>query len=548
MINSAAPRIEDHDYTDNSVSIYSKSVTADQIDEQKVTRISEKELINNVVSSLKEIGKSKKIDEFDLKDNCIEWINAILNRDELSEKYLKFLLNDFTGDMMTRMRESDKSAIAILTNDYLLLCHAKKGEKTITPIYQVVDRMLDKDNVDRFVIFQKGKEDTINVIYYEHSKSVFFTRWLGIPDKDAYYYNGGENRIFGQIDGYKVVLELTDEDIDSKLLKGEGNIKIKDNQIIFDTQISRLPISQIRSGKKHYTKISQFYQDYLGRRYQLTYYQDRYKEIIQSVDPLFYPYYDYEYKLIKYEEDHEKIIVRKRNPNIHILFCGSIVSNDQIIEIDTDYLDQLYANFENNVPTRIFHAGVDLHLYDSEPFKIGPLEIFNNITQNDCVNKILDCIKENSIADKLILDSLNYVAFKILAEVNKNMPIAYIFEKIGSKICENIEKAPKIIQNEGEIVEFKSASIFEGKDDEIATKLIDDISKKIKENPYKVYIIGVEDDTKQVTPLQSRRVNSERLGHIKQIITKVHHNTEIWPIKVPINNNECIIIMIVCEP
>lgn len=536
------------DITEKSLYIYSKQVKESNIEKQIVSRVSDKELIRNVIDSLIAIGRSKSIDNFDISINCADWIDTSLKTDIKNldvEKSVKFLLNDFSKDMMTRMRESEKYALAILEEGSLLLCHAKMGEKTITPFYQVVDRMLDKDNVERFVIFQKTKGN-INVIYYEHSPSISFTRWLGVPERDAYYHQGGNNRIFGEIDGFKVVFEMTDDDIENKLLKGDGALKIENNQIIFSSQISRLPISQIRVGNRHYTSASQFYRDYMLRRYELAYYRNEYQNIIQTLDPLFHAYLDCENELIKYEGGKEKIVIRKRNLNFKILFAGPSPLSDQIIEIDDDFLNMIHANFENQVKTRVFHAGMELTSPPGdEPFRIGSLEIFNNIQCPESIKKLIKFLDETIISDQLLKDALIYSVLELLVDSNKNMPISYLFKVLKDRIGEKIVKPATVAQNEGPVIEYKSSSHCNGTNEEIADIICKDLSKKLTENPFKIYFFGIENDSKQVSPLPSRRMDTDRLGIIESLIKRrFDFPIEVFLIKIPILERECIIEMV----
>jgi len=402
--------------------------------------------------------------------------------------------------------------------------------------------------VERFVLFKKST-DSINVVYYEHSPSVFFTRWLGIPERDAYYHHGGNNRIFGEIDGFKVVFELTDDDIEDKLIRGNGVLKLENNQIVFNSEITRLPISQIRVGKKHYASVPQFYQDYVLRRYDLAYYRDEYQKIIQTLETLLYAYLDCETKVIRYEGDQEKTVVRKKNPNFNIIFAGPVQSVDQKIELDREFLDRIYANFENQVTTRVFHVATELIFpqYD-DPLRIGSLEIYNNIGCPECVELLINFLNSASISDRLLKDSLFYSVFELLADDNSNLPISYLFDQLKGKIRERIVKPPIVVQNEGSVIEYKSASYCEGSNEEIAEEIFKDLSKKMKGNSFKIYFFGIENATKQVLPLSSRRMDTDRLGNIESLIKRRFEvPIEIYLVKVPVNERECIIEIVACS-
>lgn len=187
-------------------------------------------------------------------------------------------MNDFTDSLMTRMREESKYAVAIITPCYLFLCHTN-SEFTMTQSWKVVKRMLDKDNVDRFVFFNTDNK----VVYYEYYKSISFVEWLGIPEEDAFYYLASKNRIYVDLEGIEASLELSDEQIDSILIKGDSDIKIQNDILYFQYPIKNLNIKHIKSGRKTFDSIREFKQYYLARIKRLTHYKEEYKKLSNSM-------------------------------------------------------------------------------------------------------------------------------------------------------------------------------------------------------------------------------------------------------------------------
>ena len=223
-------------------------------------------------------------------------------------------------------------------------------------------------------------------------------------------------------------------------------------------------------------------------------------------------------------------------------------SVDRFIKIDEEFLNTIYANFENQVNMRIFHAGMELYPQDSEPTKIGSLSIYNKVSYFNCISPLLDLYTEGQLIDEILKDSLNYSIFKLLAEANRNFPISYLFDKLSDKIGEKIQKPHRVSQNESAIVEFKSASELEGSDTDIATRLSADLTKKLGRSPFKIYFFGVEDDTKQESPIPSRRINSDRLGHIESLLLQtISLPIHLHIVKIPINDLECLVLLMACE-
>ena len=102
--------------------VYSKQIKERDIKKAKITRNIDKKNISNVITSLREIGTQKDMDDLELDDNCAIWIMEILSGfTESMETALKYLLRDFTDSMKTRMREGDKYAISIVSDNYLII-------------------------------------------------------------------------------------------------------------------------------------------------------------------------------------------------------------------------------------------------------------------------------------------------------------------------------------------------------------------------------------------------------------------------------------------
>lgn len=527
--------------------VYSKQIKTKEIDNNVVTRTADKERFESVILSLKQIGKVKPLDQFDLKENCVQWVNDVLsgfsNTDTTKDANLKYLLNDFSSSMMTRMREEDKYALAIVSDKFLLLCHTTMGEQTITPVCDVVDRMLDKDNVERFVIFTKQDEIT-NVIYYEHSPSEFFIRWLGITQKEAFAYLGGKNRIYGALDGIHYVLELTDDEIDSQILKDTGAFNRDNNQLFLKTPIEVIDIRQIRVGKKQYTNMPDFLQDYLARRYELDFYQEAYQKISESLDPLMHTYIDDFDAVITVSNKNDEIKVKKRNAKIQILFAGRTKTSIDI-QFRESFFARIFSDYKNGVDIRIFHAGMKIFDQDVGSFKIGSMEIFNEIQSHPTIDELLELNKNTDIRDAVLSNSLQYAIFQLLNQYNADKPIALFFSKFAQAFGKNIKNPKKVTQNEGDVIEFKSRDFLVGKDIEIINRIADDIDTKIREQPFKIYLFGVDEKTNKVEPMTTRKFGSDRIGGIeKALIKKCNNIVKISLVKIPLNQGEeCLFFM-----
>jgi hypothetical protein len=453
--------------------VYSKRINDSIIIESEITRKSDRENISQVVDSLIMIGKYKKLDQLDLKTNCKNWIKEVLggNCDDLETK-IEYILNDLTDSMKTRMREEDKYVVAITYCDYLILCHSRGRESTITPGWKVVKRMLDKDNVDRFIYFKKEGEYIV-VYYYEHYPSDSFIAWLGIPEREAFYYMGGRNRIYTIIDGINCAMELSDDEVESLLLNRRCDFKIENDRLKLSNPIKILQIGQIRVGKKSYKTMDDFLQGYLARRYNLASYGQRYKELISSLEPIIFQFIDYPDQVIKIESCSEQTYLFKRNPNIYILFASKLKSGGTI-QLQESFFTEIYTKFSNYNPVRIFHAGMKLYSSNEGHFRIRSMEFFNKLELNELIIKLNEIYNSTSLKDNILEQALCYGLFYVLNDKNKTTPISLFLEKMLKQLSNEIKSSEKIVENESNAIEFKSRDFVVGKNEEVAEKFSQD--------------------------------------------------------------------------
>lgn len=243
-----------------------------------------------------------KFRKLNLDENTKIFIETLLDTDD--DIYIKLLLNDFSKEMKTKMREKDNYVILMRNGTKLILAHSKMGEQSITTNFDVFERLLDKDNVMRIVFFEKENE-IITVRHYEKNKSKFFIKWLGLPQKNLFYTFGGENKFYSEIQGFPIILEINDEDIDS--IKNNEYIDIDGENIRFKNKISTLPIKHIMRQRTKYNNYNDFDRDRISRKYDLAYYKEYYIKLNESLDPTFSKIFDCETEVIGGEKNYRKI-------------------------------------------------------------------------------------------------------------------------------------------------------------------------------------------------------------------------------------------------
>ena len=515
----------------NLIFVFSKKVKETEVHYTEIEREIEAEKIKNVLNRLPQ-GRKKKIEEIELRTNPKNWILSLIDGypSDVDREKMANLISDFTENIMTRMREEEKYVIGMLSEGELILCHSVFGEETITPEWKIIPRMLDQDNVMRYVHFKK-EVDSFRVKFYERYATDSFVEWLGLSQREALFHFGGRYRIYTEIGGINSVFELTENQIEQWI---EEHPEIRTSKIKLKSPIEMLNITQIIVGKTKYNNPKDFLQDCYAEKYRINYSQEQFKEIIKTLEPYQYKFFDEKSQVIMIKGDDKITKVEKKNPNFDILF------STENIECRESYLDDIFRRFINGERIRIFHAG---EKFLSVPIEIKPMEIWNKIKLNELTQKIIEYYQTANLQDRVLTRIFGFVIFTLLDAQNKPSYIHHFLEKFCKKFIEDIPPVSKITKLEDEILEFKSRDYFGGKDEEIAMKICTDLKKKLKEPPYKIYLIGVEDDG-TIGFIPDSRIKSDRLENIRQKIKQESQVTHLYLTPVKCGDNENILILI----
>jgi len=456
------------------------------------------------------------INELDLRTNPKRWAISLLNGYpyNVSREVVENLITDFTDSMKTRMREESKYAIGLLILDKLILCHSVFGEETITPEWQIIQRMLDADNILRYVCFEKSEED-IFVKFWEKEATSSFVDWLGLPRKQAFLF-GGSYRLRGEVENMVTEFQLTEDDIKTWV---DEHPELEEGKINFSSPIQYLNINEIRVGHKKYERMGDFLQDYVAESYGLLKYQGKYKEIMEEMLPLLIKYYDEKTRLVRKEGDEEILEISKTLPNFDVFFTN------HYIEIRYTYVEDLIKRCLNNEPINIYHAGVE---FTYKPLQIGNIKIYNKILFTDLINTMIKYFENTNLQDKYLISCIKYAIFHLLAYTNEQSPISYLFERISQGISHMLKLMGGFTKLEGQILEYKSKDILTEKTNKVVEKLTQDFSEKLNVSHFKIYFIGVEDDG-SIDSIPKSRISSSRIQNITNSIESKLKSSEIHP-------------------
>lgn len=491
------------------------------------TTLEEPEAVQGVLRILDSLpgGLEKQLAELRLRSNVKEWIESLFKdvdrRD--ADRLLGYLLNDFTDSMRSRMRETGKYAVAFLVSDgRLILLHSRYGEEVVTPGWKVYERLIDSDNVLRYVWFTRDGK----VRFYERYKTRSFAEWLGLSAREALHYYGARFRIHVDLAGLPAVLEL-DEDEAARLI--EQHPELLEGRISLAQPVSVLPISRVQiSRNKSYSSVKEFLKDFYAMRYGLDYYVDRCREILESLTPLLGRLVDDRERV--YVADSGETVLEKRVNNI-VLVCAV----RGLIELSPGFRDWIAYRAANWETVELFHVAEPLA---AEPHKAGPFIFYNEVA--DEAAEVYSS-RADSIDSPFLRLLLLYAALKRLAATSPRDTLGYLFEEIALTLKGLVvERIPGSLPvPEGEVLEYKAADYYS----RVAAnpgQLAEDMAKKLGASPVKLYLIGVADDG-SLEGIPASRLRSDIAGKIAVVLSK---KLGVWADALPLVYGEKGILVI----
>jgi predicted transcriptional regulator len=470
------------------------------------------------------------VEDIGLRTNPKKWVSSLLAGypNDFNAQDVEYLLLDFTEPMQTRMREETKYALALLMENGLFVCHTIYGEETITPEWEIIPRMMDIDNVLRYVSFFI-KEGIIYVRYWERHATSSFIGWLGLPRKQAFLF-GGTYRILSRIEDVTVELQLTEDEIDGWI---KAHPEIKKGKIDLASPVQYLTVEEIRAGRKHYDHAEDFIQDFEAEKRGVPRYQHEYKKLKSEALPLLVEYYDEETQVVSVVGDEENIEIEKITPGFDILFA------DGVIRFRASYLSELARRLLNRQEVNVFHAGHDFRI---EPYVLGRLRVFNKLKVNKVSQLITDYYNDTNLQDNLLDSIVRYAALQVLGGANANSPMDYVVSNLGKALLDEVGLVGSLSKLEDTVIEYKSRDVLSGGNDQVISTLAEDVQNVWKSSTLAILIVGVQDDG-TIDAVPSSRVTSDRLETIRKGLARELHVEKVYVSSIRSENGALILVV-----
>ena len=520
---------EEKSSEEGPVHIYYREIQKKETQSRVVADPEAVSIFQTVLDGFDRQTRKHQLSDLDMDDNPSMLIEDLLTSyPDHGKMSYTMLMNDFCDSMRTRAREKGKYVVLILTEGSLHICHSDSNEKTITKEADVIERLLDTDNVDKYVRFSQTAGDELVVQQHErHNMTKSFSEWLGIDREEIAYRSAGEVNIFTEVDEATCAFQFTPDNFEQDFLLEDSAYELVDNT--FKTSYDEYTVQQVQFGRKNFSDTDEFLQEFYTVYYDVYSYREQYSEVVGSMEPYTSQLFDHRKKVTVGTNGRK--IVRKHHNDFDIIFAGKHIDLHAGRRVD------LCQSFENGKEVRLYHAGAP---FSKEHTRIGSLNIFNEIDLDDAtkINRLY-----NLVTEAKTMSFSNVLCYIILTAVHSRTksPVSHFIGQLAQKYADRLTSDGLVISDETDTLEFKSRDWFaENDDNELAEKLVGQIQGDVK-----LLIGGVEEDRAQFKPLDIARFNPERNASLQRKLESkdsTHESIEVN--SIPLGEDDCLLYVL----
>lgn len=519
-------RLADEDF--DPVYFYFKEIQAGGLNQWTLEENNAVRNILEVIKGLDEQTATHEIDSLEMDKNPQMFAeNLIDTYPEHNDDFCVSLVNNFSNNMLTRAREKGKYVVLILLENSLVLCHTEADEKTVTKDAEIIERLLDTDNVDKYARFKQTDED-VEVLHFERHLSKSFSDWLGIPPEEVAYQEAGKIKVFTNIEDSTVRFEFEQEEFTQKFLIDEEYELVSGFLV---TPQDKYPIRHLKIGQRQFDNVDEFLQEFYSLYYDFKNFKAQYETVAESITPHVTTVVDHQYKVTKGGPNGEIVVKKDRDDEFNILFA------DKTIELSAQWRRRLAKKFRQNDPINLHHIGTD---FSEEPDQIGQFEFYNELNvDTERINELYTITQEARTGDTLS-NIIYSVIFYTLSKWTTS-PICHFFSQMSDFYESELSSEGMILRDEDGLMELKSRDWVAETDgsDAIAEKLTSEI-----QDDSKLILVGIDEYEQQIRPLSRNRFDSERNERIKKKVRKMNGDHEsIEMSALPLSGEDCLLFV-----
>ncbi|WGI17954.1 hypothetical protein [Methanonatronarchaeum sp. AMET-Sl] len=526
---------------------------ASEIKNKNLTSSSDIRDIKNLLKDIKsKLRYPTHIQESKMNEAHRKWVTQILGEeteehDLVKKRIIEDLLREFCDHLQKRQREKGKYAMLILYKSSFLLTHVK-AEKGLSireaeEEIELIRRFLDIDNILSAALFE-AKNGELKFSHFTDTGSSTFRDFIGVAER-KYHYQKKNVRIISFYEGTSGIeckFEFSNHELEKKWIQSD-KIKINGNKLKINNHQHH--IKEIRWGNKNYSNPNFFKSEFKEYIYGLERQKTRYQElrgITKDNSSFFNDITDYR-KAVEIQKKGEKEIRKKGSipQDIHVIYA------DKHIDIDINFAKNIFRDIVYGNKCSIFHPSEKIASKELEINNVSLLNIEKTQLSPEYIN-FLNKLHNNIL--NIEGETISWVLGCVLLHI--------ISQKVEKPFKSGINQIINLQQGytrHKETITTKENILIEYKDRDDLSKdnpcksIIENIEKESKKINNKVFLWGVDEESRSINGLRKQRWDDDRIGKLEDKVNEKLRNgdtivSKFYFFSVPIGekNEKCILV------
>lgn len=505
-----------------------KEIQGSEVTQRTLDKESQVRNVLEVIKGLDRQTKSSSVEsDLDLNDNPEMWVSYLLdNYPDPPNIFDSSIINNFCDSLYTSARQPGKYAVLLVVANSVIICHTDAKEKTITTDADVIERLLDTDNVDKYVRFKRERDGVFAYHFERNRNTKSFSEWLGLQPDEIAFEEAGDVKIYCSQKGVTSIFQFSRADFVDRFLLDETHTLV--SGILRFPDGDEFPVNQIKLDRRSFETVDEFLQMFYDIYFDLQTYRTQYGDLTESIEAWNEDIIDYNSKVTKGVEG--EILIKKENDDFNIVFA------DKLIDLSARWRLDLLSRFINGEETRLHHVG---SRFTEEPTPLGPFLVYNEPDEHDfdCLNDLHQIVQNFNTGDTMA-NIISYVIFDTASEWFAG-PESHFFTQLGEKCADNLRADGVVTPEEGDTIEYKSRDWFAGVDN---VELADKITREIQDET--TLLIGGIEDEHQIRPIARSRFDPDRDDDIRDILLEKNGNhRSINFSTLPVEEEECLALV-----
>lgn len=541
--------------------VYYRPIKSDSrgIPEPETTPIPQAAEVEELLEYIKEkkLKYPTSLGDADMGEVAFDYAADIVENGPEVEMNVKLFLANFCDSLQSKQRTKDKYAMLVCYDSDFLLAHVKTERgmsiQEESGDVELVRRFLDVDNILSAAYFE-DLEDEIKFSHFTDTDSGSFRDFLGVSQK-RFNYRRKSVQIICHYEGKSGVeckFEFSNDQMEERWLQ-QKSLQFSNGSFNLSNNRSH-NIKEIRWGRSTYETPQSFMSEFKEYSYQLDGQSRRYNDLKRlpgGEGPSIYgdglDIVDQNDEVIIEDEDGEQEVQQKGElpDHIHVMYANNS------IRLGADFASDIFRDIIDTADFSLYHPSES---FASEEFSINGLSILN-IDEDEISSEraqLLATIHDHldNATGQTVRRSLGFVFLHALAESE----VVSVGFQNGIKQLINLNhgatRQHDVVttkEQEGNgLIEYKDKDDL-GKED-TAASIVDNIEKEGRNHDEKVFLWGIDEETRRVDGLRKQRWGDDRVSSIQshvldQLEERAVNCTDFEMVSLPVGEEQerCII-------